>query len=79
MSETTLKRLFRSNFSSSPIAYFERLRMIEAQKLMRQSHAGVAAVADALGFSSPAYFATRFRHVTGQTPREYLRTLGLKA
>jgi len=53
--------------------------MIEAQKLMRQSHAGVAAVADALGFSSPAYFATRFRHVTGQTPREYLRTLGLKA
>ena len=79
VSETTLKRLFRSNFSSSPIAYFERLRMIEAQKLMRQSHAGVAAVADALGFSSPAYFATRFRHVTGQTPREYLRTLGLKA
>ena len=75
MSGTSMKLLFRSCFSSSPIAYFERLRMIEAQKLLRQGRQSIAAVADALGFSSPAYFATRFKAITGQKPSEYLREL----
>lgn len=73
MSKTALMNLFQKNFSSSPMAYFERLRMMEAQKLMRQSQLSIAAIADRLGFSSPAYFATRFRHATGQTPRAYRR------
>ena len=38
----------------------------------------VAALADALGFSSPAYFSTRFKHTTGQTPREYLKEIGAR-
>ena len=45
--------------------------MMEAQKLMRQSQLSIAAIADRLGFSSPAYFAARFRHTMGQTPRAY--------
>lgn len=71
MSKTALMNLFQKNFSSSPMAYFERLRMMEAQKLMRQSQLSIAAIADRLGFSSPAYFAARFRHIMGQTPRAY--------
>ena len=78
MSGTAVKELFRRNCASAPIAYFERLRMIEAQKLMRQGCVSVAALADALGFSSPAYFSTRFRHTTGQTPREYLKEIGAR-
>lgn len=78
MSGTAVKELFRRNCASAPIAYFERLRMIEAQKLMRQGCINVAALADALGFSSPAYFSTRFKHTTGQTPRAYLKEIGAR-
>lgn len=78
MSGTAVKELFRRNCASAPIAYFERLRMIEAQKLMRQGCASVSALADALGFSSPSYFSTRYKHTTGQTPREYLKEIGAR-
>lgn len=77
-SKTALKTLFRRNFSSSPIAYFERLRMMEAQKLMRQSSHSVSTIADMLGFSSASYFSTRFRRVTGQTPSAYRKELRRK-
>lgn len=73
MSSTAVKRLFRRRFETSPMAYYEQLRMSEARRQLREEGRSIAAVADALGFSSPAYFSTRFHHVTGMTPRAFVR------
>jgi len=72
MSATAVKQLFRRCFETTPMAYYERLRISEAQRLLRGGR-DVAAAAYAMGFASSGYFSTRFKHVTGQTPTEYLR------
>jgi AraC family chitin signaling transcriptional activator len=73
MSETSIKQLFRRHFDTTPMAYYEQLRMSDARRRLRQPGSSVTSVACEMGFSSPAYFSTRFRHVTGMTPREFLQ------
>jgi len=72
MSATAVKQLFHRHFEITPMAYYERIRMSEAQRLLRQT-GSVSAAAYALGYSSAGYFSTRFRRVTGLTPTEYIR------
>lgn len=72
MSATAVKQLFHRHFEITPMAYYERIRMSEAQRLLRQT-GSVSAAAYTLGYSSAGYFSTRFRHVTGLTPTEYIR------
>lgn len=73
MSATAVKQLFHRYFETTPMAYYEQLRMTEARRLLRLRGSSVASTAYALGFTSPGYFATRFRRVTGMTPREFMR------
>lgn len=73
MSGTAVKQLFRTYVGISVMAYYEQVRMGEARRLLRESRGDIASVAYALGFSSPAYFSTRFRNVNGVSPREYLK------
>lgn len=75
MSATAVKQLFRRRFETTPMAYYEQLRMSEARRQLREEGKSIAAVADDLGFSSPAYFSTRFRHVNGVSPRQFLSGL----
>ena len=75
MSSTAVKQLFRRHFDASPMACYEMLRMGEARRLLRENGGDVSRTAYALGFSSPSYFSTRFRHVNGMSPREYLREI----
>lgn len=74
MSATSVKQLFHRYFETTPMAYYEQLRMSEARRLLKQPGSTVASVADALGFSSPSYFSTRFHRVTGATPRQYQKS-----
>lgn len=73
MSETSVKRLFHRHFSSTPMAYYEQLRMAEARRLLRLPGARVTSVALEMGYANPTYFSTRFRRVSGMTPRAFLR------
>ena len=75
MSSTAVKQLFRKHSEASPMACYEMIRMGEARRLLRENGGDVAAAAYALGFSSPSYFSTRFRHVNGMSPREYLNEI----
>ena len=75
MSSTAVKQLFRRYFDASPMACYEMIRMGAARRMLRENGGDVAAVAFALGFSSPSYFSTRFRHVSGMSPREYLNEI----
>lgn len=75
MSATAVKQMFRRRFETTPMAYYEQLRMSEARRRLREEGKSISAVADELGFSSPSYFSARFRRVNGMSPREFLSGL----
>lgn len=74
MSATSVKQMFHHYFETTPMAYYEQLRMNEARRRLQKPGSTVASVALSLGFSSPAYFSTRFHRITGMTPRQYQRS-----
>lgn len=64
---------FKATFDMTPMQYVIERRMAEAKRLLTQTNWSIREVADAVGFESQAYFATRFREVVGVAPREYRR------
>lgn len=57
---TTLKQIFSRYTGMGCMAFFEDLRLAEAMRLLSSGHA-CGEVSRKLGFSSQAYFTTRFR------------------
>ena len=54
------------------MAYYQRLRIQESRRLLRQGRMSVSRVAAELGYSSPQAFSRQFKRVTGVCPTEYL-------
>jgi AraC-like DNA-binding protein/mannose-6-phosphate isomerase-like protein (cupin superfamily) len=75
LSPSQFRRVFRRTFRLSPARYLARLRIEEACELLKDSRAKLSAVAREAGFGSAAFFSTRFRRLTGLSPREYRRRL----
>ncbi len=75
----TIARLSRSGFSlrfkkvvgRSPIDYLLTLRMHIAARDLRQQRQSVAAISQALGYSSESAFGSAFKRVFGCAPRSY--------
>ena len=61
--------------SSSPAAYFRRLKMDSAAQLLRESEMRVADIRAAVGYDSPSKFSAAFKSVWGVCPADYRRTL----
>lgn len=57
-------------------ALVESVKQDAAGQLLRDSRLQVQQIAESLGFSTAANFATAFRHWTGMTPTEYRRSSG---
>ena len=72
ISVSYLKLLFKMYSGTTPKAYWSRLRCNEAVKLLQQG-VSPTEVADRMNFSSPNYFATFFKRITGVSPRDYER------
>ncbi|MBQ8605765.1 MAG: helix-turn-helix transcriptional regulator, partial [Clostridia bacterium] len=53
------------------IACFNRMKVEEAERLLRETELSVAQVAQELGFSDSKYFNTIFKKQTGITPAVY--------
>ena len=70
MSERQLQRLMRQAAGMSPSAYLRQYRLQRARGLLEDGRA-VGDVADAVGFSSHAYFSCCFKTQFGVTPRRY--------
>ena len=70
-----LIRLFKREFSISPVQYVNRKKVERAQLLLYTSDMPVKEVAYELGFSDHSYFIRMFRKVTAITPQEYRRKL----
>lgn len=64
-------RMFRQAFAKTPKQVMVELQIAEAQKLMLDG-VPLAKVAKRAGFAQQSHLSTRFKHITGQTPRQWL-------
>lgn len=68
LSETHLRRLFRTQLGVSPKQYLRRARMEFAQRLIKHEGLRVGEAAHLLGFSSVFQFSAQYRQVIGHPP-----------
>lgn len=71
VSQRRLISAFQSCLGVSVGDYIRNERMKKAQEFLVNTTLNLADISDALGFSSPANFATAFKAHCGLTPREY--------
>ncbi len=64
---------FKRSVGITPHQWVVRVRVREAERLLRTQSMSVAEVALALGFASQTHFTDVFRRATGTTPRHYQR------
>lgn len=74
MSVTALKQLFKALCGCGPIAFFLRLKIREAKKLL-SSGVSVTECAERLGFQSVHYFSRLFKEKTGESPSAYAKRI----
>ena len=74
VSVSNIKALFRKHSGISPMLHYSRLRCTEALRLMSQGKTA-AETASILNFSSPNYFNTFFKRMTGKPPATYKREI----
>lgn len=75
LSQTTLKARFRRFNGMGVMEYYQRLRVEEAQRLLREGRLNVTQTAEALGYSSIHAFSRKFKQLLGVTPLGYLRSI----
>ena len=78
MSPTKLKRLFRQIFGDSILSYFQRFRMEEAARLLREDKLSVSDVGYQLGFTNLSHFSRMFKDHVGMKPKNYTYHRNLK-
>lgn len=72
-SKTYINNIFKKNIGDSIMQYYNRLKVQEAKKLLREN-LSTAIVADRLNFESPNYFTKVFKKYTDMTPSQYKKT-----
>ncbi len=72
ISQTGIKRIFKRYTGIGVHAYFLKLKLTEAAKLLQDGRS-VGETAMALGFCDPGYFSVIFKKETGYSPGEYKR------
>lgn len=68
LSARQLERLFRRHIGESPAAFYLRLRLERAQRLLQQTARSIAEVALACGFGSRSHFAHAYKRHFERTP-----------
>jgi AraC family transcriptional regulator of arabinose operon len=71
LSPSRFAAVFKAQTGDSPIDCLIKLRLREASRHLVQGDEGLAAVAAAVGFSSPYYFSRQFRCAYGLSPGAY--------
>ena len=70
VSNSYIKKLFKAYAGESPSEYYSRLRIKEAKKRLVAGHT-VSEIADAMNFSSAAYFSSYFKKCTGERATDF--------
>lgn len=63
--------LFAKRHKSTPIDYFNRLKIQRACELLSTTGLRISEVGEALGFADPYYFSRLFKKIMGVPPRTY--------
>lgn len=70
-SESSVKQLFSKYLGCGIITYYNKLKIKEARRLIREGGYNVTQIADMLCFDSPQYFSKCFKAQTKMTPTEF--------
>ncbi|MCY7359209.1 MAG: substrate-binding domain-containing protein [Rudanella sp.] len=74
LSRVQLYRKVQALLDMNVMDYLTQIRLKRAKHLLRETNNPMSEIADATGFSSPAYFTTFFKQHTGKTPSEYRKS-----
>ncbi|MBL8025869.1 MAG: AraC family transcriptional regulator [Fibrobacteres bacterium] len=74
-SSATLCRLFKAEFSTSPVNVILDMKINMAKQLLTNQRLSVAEIGIKIGIDDPYYFSKLFKKRTGKSPREYRNTL----
>ena len=67
-----ISSLFKAQYGVSPGEYIVRLRISQAQMLMKNSDLLTKEISQQVGYEDPFYFSKVFKRVTGETPSQYM-------
>jgi two-component system response regulator YesN len=74
-SKSYVSQVFRQTTGESVISYFNRLKIKEAKRLIRENRLTMSEISDALSYNDPRYFSLMFKRITGKTPTEYKNSI----
>ena len=66
-------RQFKTATDCTVMAYFIKLKIEEAKRLLRETSLSVTQISAKLAFDTPNYFSKTFKKITGYTPLRYKR------
>ena len=76
-SVSNLKKVFHQYAGEGVIRYFNRLKIAEAEKLMRQGYS-MQEISDKLSYATQNYFTTAFKREKGMAPTHYRRQMEME-
>jgi AraC family transcriptional regulator len=68
-------RVFKQATGMTPLQFVTRERMLQAQRLIRETTRTLIEIALEVGYTSPSHFAQVFRRMVGVTPTEFRNPL----
>jgi len=71
LSPSRFKTRFKAEIGVPPADYIARERIERAKEMLRGGQESVTAIAEAVGYPNPQYFATVFKRYTGLTPSRF--------
>lgn len=76
MSRRSFENRFATENGCTPYVYFMQMRVMEAQRLLRDSDWTIARIGQAVGIPDPPRFSAFFRKAIGQAPSDWRRGVG---
>jgi AraC family transcriptional regulator len=68
-------RVFKQATGMSPLQFVTRERMLQAQRLIRETPRNLIEIGLEVGYTSPSYFAQVFRRTVGKSPSDFRNAL----
>ncbi len=77
VSASVIKRLFKSTLGCGIMEHFLHLKIDHAKQLIRENEMNFTEISEHLAFSSPQYFSSAFKRISGMSPSEYENSVKL--
>lgn len=79
MSSTKIKVLFKSVKGTGVMEFFNKMKILEATRMIREDSKNFTEIAQILDYTSVHYFSRYFKKVTGMTPTQYSTSIKAKS